>query len=50
MRPALGVFSYKKVGEFRIRDDGCRSIAFGYPFCNVGTDIYDKPKQGFNGR
>ncbi len=46
----VGVFSNKKVGKFRIRDDGYRLIAFGYPFRNVGTDIHDKPTQGFNGR
>jgi len=36
----VGVSSHEEVNEFRIRDNGCRAIAFSYPLCNVGTDIY----------
>ena len=40
----VGVSSHEEVNEFGIRDNGCRVIAFSYPLCNVGTDIYELKK------
>ena len=34
----VGVFCCEEIDKPGIKDNVCRVIAFGYPFCNVGTD------------
>jgi hypothetical protein len=36
----VGMSSCEEIDELGIGDDGCRTIAFSYPFRNVGSDIY----------
>ena len=41
---SVGVSSREEIDEFRIGSDGCRAIAFGYPFRNVGTNVHKSKK------
>lgn len=40
----VGVSCCEKIDKLGIGDNSCWAIAFGNPFCNVGTDVYESKK------